>query len=47
MTETPTKLTYAYVVSRDLVRVALTIVALNGIEILSCDIHNSYLTADC
>ena len=45
MTETPTTLTYASVVSRDLVHIALTIEVLNGLEILSCDIQNSYLTA--
>ena len=38
MPDTHTTLTYASVVSRDLVHIALTIVALNGIDILSCDI---------
>ena len=45
MTETPAALTYASLVSRESVRIALTIVALNGIDILSCDIQNDYLTA--
>ena len=31
-------------VSRDSVRIALNIVALNGLSILWCDIQNSYLT---
>jgi hypothetical protein len=29
------------------VRIALTIAALNGLELLACDIQNAYLTADC
>ena len=45
-TETPTTLTYASVVSRDSVRIALTIAAFNGLDILSCDIQNAYLTAE-
>ena len=47
MTETPTTLTYSSVVSRESVRLALTIAALNGLEILACDIQNAYLTAKC
>ena len=47
MPETPTTLTYASVVSRDSVCIELTITALNGLDILSCDIHNAYLTAEC
>ena len=47
MTETPATLTYASVVSRDSVHIALTIAALNGLEILACDIKNTYLTAEC
>ena len=47
MTENPNALTYASVVSRDLVCIALTIEALNRHEILSCDINNEYLTAEC
>ena len=38
---------YAYVVSIDLVSIALNISVLNGLYILSCDIHNAYLTAEC
>ena len=46
-TSTPTSLTYSSVVSRDSVRIALTLAALNGLDILSCDIQNAYLTAKC
>ena len=44
-TETPAALTYASVVSRDSVRIALNIAALNNLKILVCDIQNAYLTA--
>ena len=37
-TNTPSSLTYSSVVSRDLVRIALTIAVLNGLDILGCDI---------
>ena len=46
-TEVPSSLTYASVVSRDSVRIALTIAALNGLKVMACDIQNAYLTADC
>ena len=46
-TEAPATLTYSSVVSRDSVRIALTIASLNQLEILACDIQNAYLTADC
>ena len=35
------------VVSRDLVRISLTIAVLNEFDILACDIKNVYLTALC
>jgi len=47
MTESPSFLTYSSVVSRDSLRNALTIAALNGLSTLSCDIQNAYLTAPC
>ena len=47
MTEVPTNLTYSSVVSRDSVRIALTVAALNGVDILACDIQNAYLSAPC
>ena len=46
-TEVPSTLTYASVVSRDSVRIALTIAALNDLKVMACDIQNAYLTADC
>ena len=47
MTETPTTLTYSSVVSRDSVWIALTISALNDLQVMSCDIQNAYMMADC
>jgi hypothetical protein len=46
-TTTPAAMCYSSVVSRDSVRIALTIAALNDLDILACDIQNAYLTADC
>jgi hypothetical protein len=46
-TVTPAVLTYSSVVSRDSVRIALTIAALNDLKVLSCDIQNAFLTAKC
>ena len=46
-TETPAALTYASVVSRDTVRIALTIAHLNDLKVLACDIQNAYLNAKC
>ena len=46
-TDTPSSLTYSSVVSRDSVRIALTIAALNGLDILGCDIQNAYISAPC
>ena len=40
-------ITYSSVVSRDSVRIALKISALNDLDILACDIQNAYLTAVC
>ena len=42
---TPSVLTYASVVSRDTVRIALTLAALNGLEVKAGDVLNAYLTA--
>ena len=47
LTKTPAILPYTSVVTRDSVCIALTIVAFNGLDILSCDIQNAYLTAEC
>ena len=46
-TEPPTSMTYSSVVSRDSVRIALSIASLNCLEISSCDIGNAYLNAPC
>ena len=46
-TDAPATLTYSSVVSQDSVRIALTIAALNGLEVMACDIQNAYVTADC
>ena len=46
-TTAPVSITYSSVVPRDTVRIALTIAALNGFDILACDIQNAYLTAVC
>ena len=47
MTDTPNTLTYSSVVSRDSVRIALTITALNELSVMACDIQNAYLIAEC
>ena len=44
-TGVPTSITYSSVVSRDSVRICLLIAALNGLEVLACDIKGAYLTA--
>ena len=46
-TVSPATITYSSVVSRDSVRIALTIAALNDLKVLPCDILNTYLTAPC
>ena len=46
-TKTPAVMTYSSVVSRDSVRIILSISALNDLDMLACDIKNSYITADC
>ena len=44
ITEALAMLTYPSIVSKDSVRIALTIVALNDLTVLSCDIQIVYLT---
>ena len=46
-TEAPLSITYSSVVSRDSVRLAFLIAALNDLDIMSCDIGNAYLNAPC
>ena len=46
-TVTSAALTYASFVSRDSVRIALTIAVLSDLEVMACNIQNAYLTAKC
>lgn len=46
-TEAPASVTYSSVVSRDSVRLAFLIAALDDVDILSCDLENAYLNAKC
>lgn len=45
MTDPPKESTYSSVVSRDSVRIAFTIAALNGLDVLAADVQNAYLNA--
>lgn len=45
LTDPPTTMTYSTVVSRESVRIAFLIAALNNLEILAGDIQNAYLNA--
>jgi len=45
MTETPASITYSSVVSRDSIRIGFMLAALNGIDVLACDLENAYLNA--
>ena len=45
LTDPPSSLTYASVVSREMFRIAFLIVALNDLKILAGDIQNAYLNA--
>ena len=47
LTDDPTTITYSSVVSRDSVRIALTIAELNGLDVMCCDVDNTYLNAPC
>ena len=44
-TKTPSTFTYSSLVSQDLVRTMLTVVALNSLDLHAVDIENSYLTS--
>ena len=46
VTDPPTTLTYSSVVSRDSVRIAFLIAALNDIDVLAADVGNAYLNAE-
>ena len=43
----PSSITFSLVVSRDSVRISLTIASLNELDILACDIQNAHLTSLC
>ena len=47
MTDTPSSITYSSVVSRESVRIAFLIAALNDLDIFAADIGNAYLNAPC
>lgn len=47
LTEAPACMTYSSVVSRESVRLAFLIAALNDLEVSACDIGNAYLNAPC
>ena len=47
MTKAPATLTYASVVSRETVRVALMAAALNDVDVWAADVLNAYITAPC
>lgn len=46
-TEPPASITYASVVSRESVRIAFLVAALNGLDILAGDVQGAYLNAPC
>jgi Reverse transcriptase (RNA-dependent DNA polymerase) len=45
-TEVPTESTYSTVVTRDSVRLAFMLAALNGLDVLSGDVQNAYINAE-
>jgi hypothetical protein len=47
VTEAPSSITYASVVSRESVRIALLIAALNNLEVAGADVQGAYLNAPC
>ena len=47
MTEVPLSLNYSSVVSRDSVRLAFLIEGLKKLDIMTCDVENTYLSAPC
>ena len=47
MTETPKWMTYSSVVGRETVRIALTIAALNDLQVKAGDVMNAYMTSPC
>ena len=47
LTEAPATITYASVVSRETVRIALMLAALNDLQVKAGDVLNAYITAPC
>ena len=47
MTETPKCMAYSSVVGRETVRIALTIAAINYLQVKAGDVINAYVTAPC
>jgi hypothetical protein len=47
MTKAPNLLTYSSVISREIVKIAFLLAALNDLDVMSCDIGNVYLNALC
>jgi Reverse transcriptase (RNA-dependent DNA polymerase) len=47
MISTPPNLTYSSVVSRETVRIALTMAALHDLDVATSDVQNAFLTAPC
>ena len=45
--EASSSITYSSVVTRESVRISLTIDILNNLDVLACDIQDAYLTAHC
>ena len=43
LTETPSSMTYSSAVSRESIRIAFLLAALNGLEVWTTDIQNAYL----
>jgi hypothetical protein len=46
-TTAPSSMTYSSVISRDSIRLAFLIAALNDLDIMLCDLENAYLNAPC
>jgi hypothetical protein len=46
-TDTPAVMTYSSVVSRDSVCIGFMLAALNGLDVMACDLENAYLNAPC
>jgi hypothetical protein len=47
MTDAPATITFVSVVSRETVRIALTLAGLNNLQVKVSDIENAYITAPC